>query len=142
MIAEHGVDMTRFGTAGRFAASSGVAPGNNESAGKHHRSGARKGNPHLKTALYTAAVCAARTKDTYLRDKYHRLKARGGPGRAAGAVAHKIAIAAFHILATSQRYRDLGGDYLDKRCEHRTKQRLIRRLEWMGYHVALQPTAQ
>jgi transposase len=49
MIAEHGVDMTRFGTAGRFAAWSGVAPGNNESAGKHHRSGARKGNPHLKT---------------------------------------------------------------------------------------------
>jgi transposase len=141
MIAEHGVDMSRFGTPARFAAWSGVAPGNNESAGKHHRTGARKGNPHLKTALYTAAVCAARTKDTYLRDKYHRIKARGGPGRAAGAVAHKIAIAAFHILTTGHPYRDLGGDYLDKRCEHRTKQRLIHRLERMGYHVTLQPAA-
>ena len=141
MIAEHGVDMTRFGTPARFSAWSGVAPGNNESAGKHRRIGARKGNPHLKTALYTAAVSAGRTKETYLRDKYHRIKARGGPGRAAGAVAHKIAIAAFHILTTGKPYHDLGGDYLDKRSERRTKQRLVHRLERMGYHVTLQPLA-
>src|SRR5215469_14727367 len=88
----------------------------------------------------TAAVCAARTKDTYLRDKYDRLKARGGPGRAAGAVAHKIAIAAFHILTTSQPYRDLGGDYLDKRCDHRTKQRLICRPNgWATMHSSEVP---
>jgi transposase len=141
MIAEHGIDMTRFGTAARLAAWSSVAPGNNESAGKHRRSGARTGNRHLKTALYVAAVSAGRTKNTYLCDKYHRIKARGGPGRAAGAVAHKIVIAAFHILTTGKPYHELGGDYLDKRTERRTKQRLVQRLNRMGYHVTLQPVA-
>ncbi len=141
MIAEHGVDMARFGTPARLSAWSGVAPGNNESAGKHRRTGARKGNPHLKTALYIAAVSAGRTKDTYLCDKYHRIRARGGSGRAAGAVAHKIVIAAFHILTTGKPYHDLGGDYLDKRTERRTKQRLVCRLQRMGYHVTLQPLA-
>jgi transposase len=141
MIAEHGVDMTPFVTPTRFVAWAGTAPGNNESAGKHRYAPARKGNPYLKTALYTAAVSASRTSNTYLADKYHRIKARRGPGRAAGAVAHKIAIAAFHILTTRKPYHDLGGDYLDKRTQRRTKQRLIQRLERMGYNVILQPEA-
>ena len=141
MIAEHGVDMTPFASPARFGAWSGTAPGNNESAGKHRHAPARKGNPYLKTALYTAAVSASRTSNTYLADKYHRIKARRGPGRAAGAVAHKIAIAAFHILTTHKPYHDLGGDYLDKRTQRRTKQRLIQRLERMGYNVVLQPKA-
>jgi transposase len=138
MIAEHGIDMTRFGTAARLAAWSSLAPGNNESAGKHRRRGARTGNRRLKTALYIAAVSAGRTKDTYLCDKYHRIKARGGPGRAA---AHKIVIAAFHILTTGKPYHDLGGDYLDKRTQRRTQQRLVQRLQRMGYYVTLQPVA-
>lgn len=139
MIAEHGVDMTAFGTPARLAAWSGTAPGNNQSAGKHRRAGGRKGNVHLKTALYLAAISAGRTRDTYLRDKYHRLRARRGPGRAAGAVAHKISIATFHILSTRTPYRDLGPDYLDARAKRRTKQHLVHRLERMGYHVTLQP---
>jgi transposase len=141
MIAEHGVDMSKFGTAERLAAWSGTAPGNNESAGKRRRAGARKGNLHLKTALYTAAVAAGRTRGTYLAEKYRRIRARCGPGRAAGTVAHKIVIAAFHILNTGQPYRDLGSDYLDSRAKHRTTKHLVRRLEQMGYHVTLGPQA-
>ena len=34
LVAEWGIDMGRFGTAARLAAWSGVAPGNDESAGK------------------------------------------------------------------------------------------------------------
>lgn len=141
MIAEHGVDMTKFGSAERLSAWSGTAPGNNESAGKRRRAGMRKGNTHLKAALYTAAVAASRTRNTYLRDKYHRLKARRGPGRAAGAIAHKISIAAFHILTTHKPYHELGADYLDKRSGRRTTRNLVHRLERIGYHVILQPKA-
>lgn len=137
MIAEHGIDMTVFGNAARLAAWGGGAPGNNMSAGKHRRAGARKGNRHLKTALHTAAVSAARTRGTYLSDKYRRLRARIGPGRAAGAIAHKILIAAYHILSSGKPYQDLGADYLDKRSKHRTKQHLVRQLEQMGFEVAL-----
>lgn len=141
MIAEHGVDMTAFGSAQRLAAWAGVAPGNNQSGPRRRRAPTRKGNIHLKTALHTAAVSAARTKATYLRDKYHRIKARSGPGRAAGAVAHKIVIAAYHILTTGKPYRDLGPTYLDTRNRRRTEHHLIHRLEQMGYHVTLAPKA-
>lgn len=141
MIAEHGVDMTVFGSAERLAAWAGVAPGNNESAGKHRRAGARKGNRHLKTALHLAALSAKATRGTYLRDKYYRLKARCGPARAVGAIAHKIVIAAFHILSSGNPYRDLGADYLDQRAQHRAKQHLVHRLTQMGYHVTLDPIA-
>jgi transposase len=137
MIAEHGVNLGAFGTAERFAAWSGIAPGNNRSGGKNRRAGARKGNVHLKTILRTAAVSAGNSRSGYLREKFRRIKARSGPGVAAGAVGHKISIAAYHILKTGQPYRDLGGDYLDKRSEHRTKKHLLQRLERMGYDVTL-----
>lgn len=141
MIAEHGVDMKVFGSAQRLSAWAGAAPGNNQSGPRRRRAGARKGNLHLKTALYTAAVAASRTKSTYLRDKYHRIRARSGPGRAAGAVAHKIIIAAYHILSMRKPYKDLGADYLDERAKRRTKQNLVHRLQRMGYHVTLEPIA-
>lgn len=140
MIGEHGVDMAPFATAERFSAWSGTAPGNNQSGKTSRRAPARKGNVHLKTTLYGAAVSAGHTKKGYLREKFHRIKARSGPRNAAGAVAHKISIAVFHILSTRQPYRDLGADYLDKRSERRTAKNLIHRLKRMGYDVTLTPT--
>ena len=101
----------------------------------------RKGNVHLKTTLHTAAVAAGRTKHTYLADKYHRIRARGGPGIAGGAVAHKILIAAFHILARKVTYRELGADYLDRRAKQRVQRTIVRRLERLGYDVTLRPKA-
>jgi len=139
MIGEHGVDMSRFGTAERFSAWSGSAPGNNQSGKRSRHAPARKGNIHLKTTLYGAAISAGHAKTGYLREKFHRIKARSGPRNAAGAVAHKISIAVFHILSTRQPYRDLGANYLDKRSERRTAKNLIHRLERMGYAVTLTP---
>src|SRR5208283_4695489 len=84
LIAEIGVDMSVFLSVYHLAAWAGVCPGNHESAGKQ-KSGrrARKGNVHLRTMLVGAAMSAARTKGSYLKDKYHRLKARRGALRAA-----------------------------------------------------------
>lgn len=92
ITAEIGVDMAAFGTARRLAAWAGVCPANHESAGRRTKRGTRKGNPHLKAMLMTAAISAARTKGTYLRDKFHRLKARMGSKKAAMAIAHKILV--------------------------------------------------
>ena len=61
-----------------------------------------------------AAVSASRTRGSYLKDKYHRLKARRGAMRAALAIAHKILVAAYHMLAAGIDYRDLGEAYLDQ----------------------------
>jgi transposase len=141
IIAEIGVDMTAFGTAQRLAAWVGVCPANHESAGKQKRRGTRKGNTHLKAMLVTAAVSASQAKGTYLRDKFHRLRARMGTKKAAMAVAHKILIAVFHILQGGVAFADLGGDYLDRVDKHRTAKRLVRRLSTLGYDVLLRAKA-
>jgi transposase len=138
IIAELGIDMTVFPTVQHAAAWAGVCPGNNESAGKHRGAGKRKGNVHLTTALVQAAVCAARKKGSYLKEKFWRLKARRGPRRAAMAVAHKILIAAYHILSRSIDYNDLGPHHLDRVAAGQTKRTLVKRLERLGYRVSLE----
>jgi transposase len=139
MIAELGVDMTVFKSKAHLAAWAGVCPGNNESAGKRKRSDVRRGNVHLMTALVEAAHGASRKKDTYLKDKFFRLKARRGYLRAAVAIAHKILKAAYVILATGVDYRDLGTAYLDALDARRVTTNLVRRLERLGYTVAIAP---
>jgi transposase len=142
LIAEIGVDMSVFLSAYHLAARAGVCPGNHESAGRQKSGRARKGNVHLRTILVGAAISAARTKGSYLKDKFHHLKARRGALRAALAIAHKILVAAYHMLAKGLAYRDLGEAYLDQIGQTRTIANLKRRLERLGYHVTLEPVAQ
>ena len=79
--------------------------------------------------LVGAATSAARTKGAYLKDKFHRLKARRGAMRAALAIAHKILVAAYHMLAKGLPYRELGEAYLDQIAQTRTVANLKRRIE-------------
>jgi transposase len=137
IVAELGTDMGVFRSAQHAAAWAGVCPGNNESAGKHKGAAARRGNVHLRTALVEAALAASRKKGSYLREKFHRLRARRGAKRAAMAIGHKILIAAYHMLATRRPYKDLGGTYLDGLEKRRTTRNLVRRLERLGYEVTL-----
>lgn len=141
LVAELGTDMRVFPSAKHVAAWAGVCPGNNESAGKRKPAGTRKGNVHLRTALVEAAVAASHKKDSYLRDKFHRLRARRGTQRAAMAIGHKILIAAYHMLSTGRPYHDLGAAYLDRVEKRRTTRNLLRRLERLGYDVTIQPKA-
>ena len=141
IIAEMGVDMAVFQNERRLAAWAGVCPGNNESGGKRFCGRTRKGNVHLRTALVEASMSAIRKKGSYLRSKYYRLKARMGVKRAAVAIAHKILIAVFRILADGTFFQDLGDKYLDGLAKARSTRQLVRRLEAMGFQVALQPTA-
>jgi transposase len=138
IVSEVGVDMGRFPTAGHLAAWAGVAPGNNESAGKRHSTKIRQGNKCLKSALNQAAHAATRTKDTYLSAQYHRLAARRGKKRAIVAVMHSILVIAYHIIKRKEPYHELGGDHFDKCQPEVTAQRLLKRLERLGYLVSVQ----
>lgn len=91
------------------------------------------------TALVEAAHGASSTRGSYLRDKFHRLKARRGYKRAAVAIAHKILKAAYVMLSTGADYKDLGAAYLDSIDTQRVTVNLVRRLERLGYNVALTP---
>jgi len=141
IIAELGVDMKVFENVPQLASWTGVSPGNNESAGKRKSSRIPKGNVYLKTALVEAATAAARTKGTYLRDKFYRLKARRGYKRAIVAVAHKILVAIYHMFSQRVCYNELGDLYLDKLHKHHLTRNLIHRLERLGYTVKLEPKA-
>jgi transposase len=139
IVAEIGIDMTRFGTAPRLAAWSGVAPGNDESAGKQRSGKTRKGNQVLRAGLTQLAHGAVRTKGTYLSALYRRLAARRGKRRAILAVAHSIMVSVFHMLTRNAPYRDLGANYFDERRRHYTVDRLTSRIEHLGYRVHLEP---
>jgi transposase len=138
IIAEIGVDLSHWPTAQKLAAWAGVCPGNHESAGKARSGRTRQGNLYLKSALFLAATTAARTRGSYLKDKYHRLKARRGAKRAGMAIAHKILIAAYHTLTEGTDYIELGEAYLDKLAEKRITRGLVHRLSNLGYKVTLE----
>src|SRR6202166_297239 len=139
IIAELGVDMGVFESVSQLSSWAGVCPGNNESAGKRRSSRIPKGNVYLKTALVEAAHAAARTKGSYLRDKFYRLKARRGYKRAAVAIAHKILASIYHMVSQNVSYNDLGDLYLDKVNKNHLTRNLVHRLERLGYSVTLAP---
>jgi transposase len=140
LVAEWGTDMARFGTANRLSAWTGVAPGNDESAGKRRSGKTRQGNRTLRTGLTQMAHAAARTKGTYLSALYQRLAARRGKKRAIMAVAHAIVVSAFHMLSRHERYHELGSNYFDEQRRQHLVDRLTRRIERLGYRVSLEPT--
>jgi len=141
ILSETGVDMTRFAEPGNLASWAGVLPVNGLSAGKRLGAKRRTGNVHLTTTLVELALSAARTKGTYLRDKYYRLRAGRGAKRAAVAIANKMICAVHRMLRGRVPYADLGATYLDTRDREQTVGRLIQRLERMGLQVSVAPIA-
>ena len=111
IIAEIGVDMTRFPTAGHLASWAGTCLGSNESAGRVKSTHTRPGNPYLKGALGTAALAAARSNDTYYSAKYRRIASRRGPIKAVVAVEHAMLIAVWNMLQTGTTFTDPGADF-------------------------------
>jgi len=138
LVAEIGVDMSRFGSSDRLASWAGLCPGQHESAGKSRGGKTRKGSKWLRSHLTQAAKAASRTKGTYLSAQYHRLRGRIGPAKATIAVAHSILVAAFHILDRLQPYADLGDDWFVRRqSPERHARRLVNQLALLGYDVTL-----
>jgi hypothetical protein len=133
ILAEVGPDVAAFDGCAKFAAWSGTCPGNARSANRSKRTGVRKGNVHLTTALVQAAVSASRSKTpTFLSEKYRRTAARHGAKCAAVVADHKIAIALHRMLRDGTDFKDLGTASIEPRTRKRTIERLVRRLRELG----------
>jgi transposase len=128
ILAESGPDMKQFPKAANFSSWSGLAPGNNQSAGKKKRAPALKGNPHIKTALVEAAWSASRTKQSEFEDRYQRLKSKIGHKRAIVASAHTVALRVYEVLDSGLPYQHRGAN-LTPRSINRLVRHHTRRLK-------------
>lgn len=140
IVAETGLDMSRFPTADHLASWAKVSPQANESAGKTRGSRSTgKGNAYLAGALGTAVLGCCRTQ-TFLGARYRRLVKRRGKSRAIVAVSRSILIAVWHILSEpGATYIDLGPDHYEHTRNHdRALRTAIRRLNALGYRVTLE----
>ena len=141
IIAEIGIDMSVFPTAGHLCSWAGVCPSNNITGGKSRSTGTNKGNRWLGEILNQCAWAASHSKDTYLAAQIWRLARRIGKKKAAVAVSHSILAIAWHLLSNNCNFEDLGGDYFVERDTDRTRQRAIAQLQALGYRVVLESAA-
>lgn len=141
LLGEIGVDMTKFKTHRHLLSWARMCPRLDQSAGKIHSTRTHKGAVWVKTLLIQAAWAAIKTKDSYLRAQFLRLRARRGAKKAIGAVAASILTAAYYVIRDRTPYRDLGIQYFKHRDRSRSTRRLVARLEQLGYSVQLSEVA-
>jgi transposase len=141
IVAEIGVDMSRFPSPGHLVSWAGLCPRNDESAGKRRTTRLRKGGTWLKTMLVTCAWTAVRTKDSYLRAQFLRIKARRGAKKAIMAIAASMLTACYFMLRDEVPYKDLGAKHFDRHDTAKTIGRLVRRLQDLGCEVDVRRAA-
>ena len=141
IIAETGVDMTVFPTAGHLCSWARRCPQVASSAGKRKGSNATgRGNPYLGGALGEASANAGRTQ-TFLGTKYRRLVRHMPKKKAQGAISRSQLVICYELLSDPEAvYEDLGTDYYERRANIRREIRShARAIERRGYKVILEP---
>ncbi|MER5626436.1 transposase [Streptosporangium sp. NPDC002544] len=143
IIAEIGLDMSRFPTTAHLTSWAKFAPGVKESAGKRKGKNATgHGNRYLARTLGEAAVVVGRT-DTFLGEHYRRIVRRKGKKRAIVAVGRSILVIIWYLLSDPDaHFIDLGADFYARHAnlDHK-KRNHVRELEALGYRVTLELTA-
>lgn len=141
IVAEIGVDMSRFASSAHLLSWASFCPRNDQSAGKRRSTRMRKGGNWLKTTMVNAAWAAVRVKASYFHAQFLRLKARRGAKKAIVAVAASMLTVAYHILKNGTEYRDLGAEHFTQRDRSKLISRFLRRLKDLGCNVQVSEQA-
>jgi transposase len=141
IIAETGLDMSRFPTAAHLVSWAGLCPSARQSGPRTRTGNKGQGNGYLRGSLGQAAIGAARTA-TFLGERYHRIARRRGKAKAQVAVARSILVIIWHLLSDrAARYTDLGASYYQTRTDTDRKLRNhIRQIQALGFEVTLTKT--
>jgi transposase len=142
ILAEIGLDMSVFPTAGHLVSWAKLCPRTIQSGASNRAGKSGKGNPYVKGALGEAAAAAAKT-DTFLGERYRRIVKRRGKLKALVAVARSILVIIWNLLSNpNARFHDLGSDYHTRRADTERKVRNhLAQLTALGYKVTLEPAA-
>ncbi len=144
IIAELGTDAGQFPTAGHAAAWARLVPLADQSGATTKPGKTGNGNRWLRGALGAAAMTCSKTKDTFLGERYRRIRRRRGKNKAMVAIARNILEIAYLLIADpTMRFHDLGADYYTRLNPERQTRNKIRDLERLnpGMKVTLVPTA-
>jgi len=136
IIAEIGTTLDAFPSEAALSSWCGLCPGNNESANKRKNAKNHTWKNQLKPVMIEVGWAAARTKNTYYHDKYHRLKTRRGHKKALVAIAHRVMNCIFHIIKYGVHYKELGMNYLDEKTKLSKLYRLKKQAESLGFKLA------
>ena len=141
LLAETGIDMSRFPTHKHFASWAGQCPGNHESAGKRKSGKTPAANRHLDAVLTEMAHAAVRKKNSYFKAQYHRLAGRRGKKRAIGAVKHSLLVTIYYMLRDDRPFQDLGADHFNRLNPQQRIRFHVRKLQELGQAVEISPMA-
>lgn len=104
IISEIGVDMTQFESDKQLVSWAGLAPANNESAGKKKSVRISKAGQYLKPLLVQCALSSIKDKEGYYGKKYIKIKKRRGHKKAIIAIARMMLIAIYHMILTGETF--------------------------------------
>ena len=135
IIAEIGTDLSAFPSAEHLCSWAGLAPGNNESAGKRKSTRVGKGNNYLKSMLCEISWVICGKRALYLSGWYWRIKQRKGAKRAVVALARKLLSIIYTMLKTGQPYNEDCFEQRRVQCEQKRTSRMIHELTKLGYRI-------
>jgi transposase len=141
ILAEIGLDMSRFASAGHLLSWARLVPRLDESGGKTRSKRVKPGGSWLKPILVQCAWSAVRKKGSYLSCQYASIASRRGSKKAIIAVAGSILTAVYHMVRDGVGYRPPEPQKLEATAKAQKAKRLASQIRSLGFAVQISPTA-